>query len=222
MLLSAAFVFCVSCSLISPGGGGGGRAVALFNGENLDGWDCFLEEPDAAMADVWSVQDGILVCEGEPMGYLYTKEQYTNFALTVEWRWAPGTEPGNSGVLLRVNGEPKVIPRCIEAQLKSGSAGDLYGFFGMQIDGDPARTTHDPQHKRFEKFTAVRKIEANENEPGQWNTYEITVNGADITALVNGKKLNEATDCEVLAGPIGFQSEGGEIHFRTIELVPLD
>jgi hypothetical protein len=38
---------------------------------------------------------------------------------------------------------------------------------------------------------------------------------------VNGKKANSATVTDVLAGSIGLQSEGGEIHFRKVELQPL-
>jgi hypothetical protein len=38
---------------------------------------------------------------------------------------------------------------------------------------------------------------------------------------VNGKKVNEARAATVLPGRIGLQSEGGEIHFRRVELVPL-
>ena len=34
---------------------------------------------DAQNALVWSVQDGILVCKGEPMGYLCTKKEYENY-----------------------------------------------------------------------------------------------------------------------------------------------
>ncbi len=51
---------------------------------------------------------------------------------------APG-KARNSGVLLRINGEPRAIPRSYEAQLRSGDAGDLYGFQGMRLEGDAAR-----------------------------------------------------------------------------------
>jgi hypothetical protein len=39
--------------------------------------------------------------------------------------------------------------------------------------------------------------------------------------FVNGTKVNEATGATVLPGRIGLQSEGGEIHFRRVELTPL-
>ena len=68
----------------------------------------------------------------------------------------------------------------------------------------------------------MSKITGNEEDPGQWNKYEITLQGGDLTLVVNGKKVNECTGCDVIAGQIGLQSEGGEIHFRTVKLVPLD
>lgn len=197
------------------------QEVSLFNGQTLDGWGAFLVDPEVSMEDVWSVQDGLLVCKGEPMGYLHTTKDYLNFRLIVEWRWAPGTEPGNSGVLMRINGDPQALPRSIEAQLKSGDAGNLYGFHGMRLDGDPERTTKQPDHERLGEFTAIDKAEGNENEPGEWNIYDITLNGTDLTVRVNGKELNRAWGCETTPGPIALQSEGGEIHFRKVVLTPL-
>ncbi len=197
------------------------RPVDLFNGQNLTNWTAVLAEPKVTKDQVWSVQDGLLDCKGEPMGYLGTKDSYTNFRLVVEWCWAPGKNPGNSGVLMRINGKPQALPRCIEAQLKSGSAGDLYGFHGMKIDGDPARRKEAKGHELLGDFIGVQKISGNENPPGEWNKYEILLNGPNLKVWVNGKLVNEATDCEVLAGPIGLQSEGGEIQFRAVQLTPL-
>ncbi len=195
-------------------------SVDLFDGKSLAGWEYFLVEPDVKMADVWSVSDGLLICKGEPMGYLATKKEFTNFRLIVEWRWAPGKPAGNSGVLMRITGEPKALPKCAEAQLKAGSAGDIYGFHGFQVKGDAARA-RTAEGEMIGKLSGVSKIKGNEKEPGEWNKYEITLNGGDLTLLVNGEKVNEATDCDVVAGKIGLQSEGGEVHFRTVQLTPL-
>ena len=192
--------------------------IQLFNGRDLSGWEYFLVDEDVGMEDVWSVKDGILVCQGKPGGYLCTKKEYENFKLVVEWRW-PG-EPSNSGVLMRITGEPMMLPNCVEAQLQSGNAGDMYGFQGFKIDGDKERWFSKPE--RLGGMTGVKKIEGNEKQPGEWNKYEITVDGGDITLVINGKKVNEATDCDVRPGKIGLQSEGGEIHFRTVTLTPIN
>jgi hypothetical protein len=197
-------------------------AVALFNGEDLGGWDSFLVEPGVKTEDVWSVQDGVLVCKGQPLGYLFTKRQYTSYTLVVEWRWAPGTEPGNSGVLMRVGGEPKTIPRAFEAQLKSGDAGDLYGFWGMKLDGDESRKKSTTGSEMVGDMVGVTKMGPAEKSPGEWNRYEIRLEGPRCTVHVNGKKVNEAWDMDVMAGAIGLQSEGGEIQFRKVELQPLE
>ena len=191
--------------------------VKLFNGNDLTGWEHFLVEDDVKMDDVWSVDDGMLVCQGEPGGYLCTKNEFENFKLVVEWRWPD--EPGNSGVLMRITGEPKMLPNCVEAQLKSGDAGDIYGFQGFQIDGDSARRFDRPN---IANLKGLKKIKGNENDPGEWNKYEITAKGDKITLIVNGQKVNEAVGCDVRAGKIGLQSEGGVIHFRTVTLTPLD
>ena len=135
---------------------------------------------------------------------------------------APGTEPGNSGVLLRVNGERRAIPRSYEAQLKSGDAGDLYGFWGMALSGDASRKREAKGHEMLGDMVGFAKIEGNENPPGEWNRYEIRLDGPLLVVHVNGKKVNEATGADVLAGPIALQSEGGEIHFRKVELTPID
>ncbi len=195
--------------------------VTLFDGKSLDGWVGRLVDPNVKTEDVWSVQDGILVCKGEPLGYLETKQAFDDFILVVEWRWAPGKEPGNSGVLLRINGEPiGFMPKCVEAQLKSGSAGDIWAFRGASVTGpeDRFRKVDNPA---LGEFVGVGKIEAAENEPGQWNKYVIVCYEDTLTLFVNGKKVNEAGGLNLDAGTIGLQSEGAEIHFRTVTLVPL-
>ncbi|MBM3882517.1 MAG: DUF1080 domain-containing protein [Verrucomicrobia bacterium] len=198
-----------------------GEPVQLFNGTNLQNWHAYLAKHGVVKREVWSVQDGLLVCKGEPLGYLYTDQQFESFKLVVEWRWAPGKKPGNNGVLMRITGEPRPLPKCIEAQLQSGSAGDLYGFHGLKIDGDAARKI-DSQGSAFTgRIQGVRKISGNEKPVGEWNRYEIVLDGPKLTVWINGEKVNEAHDCDVLAGPVGIQSEGGEIHFRKLELTPL-
>jgi hypothetical protein len=209
---------CVSCGTL----GSKRPAQALFNGKDLSNWSAVSAKPDVKKEDVWSVRDGMIVCKGEPIGCIQTDQSFTNYKLSVDWRWAPGQAPGNSGIFLRINGQPRPLPRCIECQLKSGDAGDLYGFHGMGINGDAARRKEGDLKDLGGKYIGVKKLSGNEKPPGQWNTYQVELKGGQLTVWVNGKKLNQAFDCEVISGPIGLQSEGGEVHFRNVIVKPLD
>lgn len=210
-------------ALISPVGAADAAQAGqnLFNGKSLEGWRYYLADHTVGLEDVWSVRDGVLVCKGEPMGYLYTKKAYRNFKLRLEWRWA-GEKGGNSGVLMRIQGAPRPLPRCHEAQLQSGKAGEIFGLQGLPVRGPEDRFRTIKNHELGGDILAVGRLVTDAEKPaGEWNTYQITVNGPKISVSINGKLVNEATDAEVVAGPIGLQSEGGEVHFRNIVLTPL-
>ena len=194
--------------------------VRLFNGRDLTGWVAIV--PDAAKQNikpesVWSVvQEGpsaVLVCSGNPAGYIRTLKDYKNYVLVLEWRFSPVTKKaGNSGVLLRMVGEDKVWPNSVEAQLHSGNAGDFWNIGDFKMTADPARTNG----------RNTKKTHAAERPIGEWNRYEIIVHKGDVILFVNGEELNRATSVDEIAGKIGLQSEGAEIHFRDIRLAPLD
>lgn len=205
----------------APTGNKADGGLDLFDGRSLAGWEHYLAKPDVKMSDVWRVRDGLLVCKGKPMGYLATKKEFTSFRLIVEYRWAPGKPASNSGVLMRITGRPQALPKCVEAQLQSGKAGDVYGFHGFKVSGDAARAIS-AENMMIGKLSGVRRIKGAEKKPGQWNWLDVTFRGGDLMVILNGEKVNEATGCDVVAGKIALQSEGGEIHFRTVRLMPPD
>jgi len=194
--------------------------IELFNGKCLQGWKCHNVD-DVPMADVWSVEDGLLTTKGTPFGYLYTCKSFTNFKLTIVWRWKPDVDPSNCGVLLRMADKPvSFLTTCVEAQLKHGSVGDLWAFYGAKCTADErVRTIKD--HKALGDFCGVGKAKDAEKKPGEWNVYEITVNQGDITVVLNGEEVNAATGLDVKAGPVGLQSEGGPIQFKRVALTPM-
>ncbi|MHC4416806.1 MAG: 3-keto-disaccharide hydrolase [Planctomycetota bacterium] len=186
--------------------------VWLFNGRDLSGFTAHL--PDgAAMDEVWRVEDGVLICLGRPIGYLRTTDDFVNYVLRLQWRFDPVTKTaGNSGVLLRMIGEDKVWPRSVEAQLHSGNAGDFWNIGQFPMKADPART----------RGRNTRKTHGAERPIGEWNDYEIIVDGGSIVLKVNGQTVNEAWDVQEVPGKICLQSEGAEIHFRNIRLAPIE
>lgn len=183
----------------------------LFNGKDLTGWKPVLPD-NAKPENTWSVKDGVLVCLGQPIGYIRTEEKFTNYVLKVEWRFNPITKKaGNSGVLLRTQEPDKVWPKSVEAQLESGNAGDFWNIEEFQMKTDPARL----------KGRNTKHTHAAERPLGEWNEYEIVVDHGRITLKVNGDVLNEARDVAEVPGTICLQSEGAEIHFRSVRLAPI-
>ncbi len=189
------------------------QVVQLFNGKNLDGWRAVYTDGPGDMNTAWSVKNGVLRCEGQPTGYMQTTANYESYKLIVEWRFDPTKGAGNSGVLLRVTGPDKVWPRSLEAQLHSGSAGDIWN-----IGNVPMRSTR-PECTKGRRTIKARL--SNERPLGEWNRYEITLEGGNLSLVVNGVEQNAAVDCEVISGGIALQSEGSYIEFRTVELRPL-
>jgi len=99
-------------------------------------------------------------------------------------------------------------------------AGDFWGLDGYGFSGDADRRktlTHD----LYGELTHLKKTEALEKPTGQWNTYEIHAQGDTVTLMINGKQVNQATQCPTYPGKICLTSEGHEIHFRNISLTVL-
>lgn len=185
----------------------------LFNGKNLDGWSFDIIDPEVKPEAVWSVAEGILVCKGRPPGVIRSVKEYSNYELKVEWRWAPGGKPGNSGVLVHASTPREIFvwPKSVEVQLGTGDAGDFWTI-GEQIN--VANTT--PQGRRW-----LKRQESTEKPPGEWNVLLVRCKGDKITVHVNDTLMNEATVLSATKGAICLQSEGAEIHFRKVELTPI-
>lgn len=185
---------------------------------SLSHWSFFLEDPNTTKAEVWQIEDEILICRGTPRGYLYTPQDYRDFTLRLDWRWPPGQEPGKGGVLIRMTGEHCVWPRSLEAQINVGDAGDFWGLAGYELSGDAERR-RTLVHDTFGQLTHLKKAQAQENPPGQWNHYEIVAHGETVTLFINGEQVNQALGCDVEPGKICLTSEGTEIHFRNLSII---
>jgi hypothetical protein len=220
MAAALAALALLGAAALGPAQEKGDGWVRLFNGKDFTGWRKFVDPRSKADPDkVWTVQDGqdgIIVCAGRPNGYLITEKEYGDFVLRVQWRWGK-TAPArgrNSGVFVWVSGPDKIWPKGVEAQLYSGSAGDIWLVDGFKLQVDPAR--QDPKQKRH--FFRIDKGKMIEKPIGEWNQYEITCKGDTVKLVVNGQPENEGTMAERTKGKILLQSEGAEIHFRNIAI----
>jgi len=196
--------------------------VELFNGRNLDGWNHLFAESGAPASVAWTVEDSILTCKGEPMGYLYSRQSYEDFRLEVEYRWVSKDDPRNNGIFSRVqNPASGAIPRCVETQLNAGEAGDLMTMQGMKMDVDQPRFFHIPDHELAGEVHGVKATRNVERSGDEWNQITFTALGGTYSVEMNGERINEATGIEAVSGPIGLQCEGGVIQYRRVAITPL-
>lgn len=188
------------------------QSEKIFNGKDLMNWN-FVVENDAVPADqVYSVNEGAISIKGEPLGYMYTKEKYSNFTLELEYRW--GGEASNSGVFILIEDPANPFPRGVECQLMAGKAGDFVLLNGSDLNEYtlPEGVTERP------KFPVIAKKQPSSEKPtGEWNKVKITVVDGAISVYVNDVLQNEATS-KVKEGHIGLQSEGKEVQFRNVTL----
>jgi type 1 glutamine amidotransferase len=181
--------------------------VQLFNGKDFTGWKFHFDEKGADPTKTFSVRDGAIVCTGKPAGYMYTEKSYREFTLHFDWRYARPADleddskfPGNSGYLLFIQ-KHEVWPRSIEVQ---GMNRDVAGIIPIKTEA---------------KFETDAQTRERERKPvGEWNTMWINVKGGRITVYLNGELVSTVTEYEPKEGPIGFQSEGAEIHWRNIRI----
>ncbi len=204
LLLFALVLLCTSC-------GSNDITVKLFNGENLDNWEFIVQDNKVPANEVYSVNNGVIHIKGDPFGYMYTKEKYSNYKLHVEWRWPEVAS--NSGIFLLIEETKNPFPNGIECQLAAGNAGDL-----VLLGGSNLKEFTVPEGQERPAFPIIKKKKASNEKPvGEWNEADITVKDGVITVTINGEEQNKGTNT-VTSGHIGLQSEGKAVEFRNVTL----
>ncbi len=187
------------------------KTEKLFNGKDLSNWN-FVVDGNTPAENVFSVGDGVIKIKGNPFGYMYTKEKYSNYTLHVEWRWPNGGEKANSGIFLLIAEPKNPFPNGIECQLQAGNAGDFVLLGGSDLIQFCERERP--------KFPIVRKhAESSEKPAGEWNEANVYVKDGKINVYINGVYQNTGWNKQK-EGFIGLQSEGKEVEFRNVTITP--
>jgi len=182
------------------------ETIDLLTEDLTQHWRVFTSSP---MPDtpVWRViregsgdnEELILVCSGEPKGFLYTTEACSEFELTLEWKY-PEDADGNSGVLVYTQDEPRLWPTAMQVQLHQPKAGSVF----------PSGDAMSDQTSEAESDLA-RPVNV-------WNDGKIVSRGGRLSVEVNSKKAGEVSGAKPSYGSIALQSEGSVVHFRRIRL----
>jgi len=199
--------------------------VALFNGQDLTGWQGLVGNPktraaetsdekraqaqaaaDELMRKHWSVADGALVYDAAKDGAsLCSVSNYADFELYLDWKIQPA---GDSGIYLR--GSPQV-------QIWDA---DHEPFFGMGADKGSGSLWNNKENERFPLVKA-------DNPAGQWNTFYIKMVGEKVTVKLNDQLVVDNVALENYwerdkplypTGPIELQKHDGVLWFKNIYL----
>ncbi|MFI0235534.1 ThuA domain-containing protein [Streptomyces sp. NPDC016845] len=176
---------------------------SVFNGQSLDGWK-------QAGPGTFSIKDGTLNSEGG-MGLLwYQAKELKSYSLKLDWKMQ-GDD--NSGIFVGfpASDDPwSAVNKGYEVQIDATDAvdrttGSIYTF----------------------KAANIKARDQVLRPPGQWNSYEIKVQGERLQVFLNGVKINDFTnknpERSLADGYIGIQNHGDADHvsFRDIQLKEL-
>ena len=187
-------------------------SVALFNQKDFSGWTFYMKG-DADPKETWIVTNGVIHCTGKAIGYLRTTQVYSNYFLTVEWRFVKiAPKADNTGILVHIQSPDKVWPMCIQVQGKHDHQGDLFLMAGAESK----------EHKGKDANTPITLSGDSVEKPvGEWNTAETICLNHKVASFINSKLVNETSECTIDSGFIGIQSEGSEFEIRKIAYGPL-
>ncbi|MET7670050.1 ThuA domain-containing protein [Micromonospora luteifusca] len=153
--------------------------------------------------------DATLTSVGGMGLFWYNAKQFTNYSLKLDWKLA-GDD--NSGIFIGF--PPSTDP---------WSAVD--NGYEIQIDATDAADRTTGSVYTF-KSADIAARDAALNAPGEWNTYELLVEGERLQIFLNGVKINDFTNTNPvrsLAGHIGIQNHGtgDDASFRNIRIKEL-
>lgn len=184
----------------------------LFNGRDLTGWQGDVES--------YEVVDGSISCRAGKGGNLFTKDEYQDFSVRLEFKLPPG---GNNGLAIRYpgQGQPHLEAMC-EVQV---------------LDDDHEQYAKlDPRQYCGSVYGMIAAKRGFLRPAGAWNYEEVTAQGSKIRVELNGfvivdgdvSKVSEFKDNAVhpgrdrKSGFFGFAGHGDAVAFRNVAIKRLD
>lgn len=189
--------------------------VRLFNGTDLTGWKQY-----GSKKDLWTVEDGVLVCRGGGGGWLGTTRDYADFELRLEYRLKPG---GNSGVYLRAPDEGWISRLGMEIQILD--------------DFHPSYANMDFYQYTGALYHVLAPTRRTSKKAGSWNAMTIRLQDRQLKVILNGAAIVDADldrcrkDPAVAkehpglaraSGRIGLQSHTDRVEFRRLFVKELE
>ena len=116
---------------------------------------------------VWTVSDGVMTASKDEA--IWSKKDYENFVLDLEFKNAPGT---NSGVIVYCSDPKDWIPNSVEIQIADD-------FAKQWAESPPTWHCAAIFGRKAPAKSVVKK-------PGEWNRMTVTCKGPRISVVLNG------------------------------------
>lgn len=218
-------------------------AIPLFSGTTLDGFDTYLGPPSPELVPiglnydpqhVFSIvsEDGqpAIRISGQTWGALITKQEYQRFHLMFQYKWGHQVWPPlnfrDSGVMYHSTGKFGMVNAGGNSLAHPAESGSFMVSLEYQIATGDVATLYN-----LGPISMIRTPYSRARENDGWNFGEIRVEANSSTHFLNGTKVMAAKDfvlgmpgtkpIPLTGGKLQFQSEGAEIFFRDIKIVPL-
>ena len=182
------------------------KGQTSFTTSDATNWVYVINNKTLEPAALFAMDSGVLKISDVSAGYLRTKKTYKNFTLTVEWRWTKVA--ANSGVLIHIQPNDTVWPKCFQVQQKAEAAGDIICMNGLWANECADKV----------KFTVPKMNPSNEKPLGEWNAMKIISKNGTLEVYINGELQNKITGMTAKKGFIGFQAEGKPMEFRSLKI----
>ena len=175
---------------------------------DLQGWKR-VAYPGKPLKDAnpWSVdpKTGLLVCDGAGAVEMFLCErEFGDGIFHVEWRFKPVQGKSgayNSGVFARNSADGRLWH-----QAQVGAPENVGYLFGTTL-----------KEGKIVPFRVDTTEPSRGKPPGEWNTYEITGKGPEISLWINGATTAKWDHCEAPRGLVGLEAEGWTIEFRNVK-----
>ena len=151
-------------TVLTSGQAADGKTISLFNGKDLNNWT-------QNKAGGWEAKDGILGPSAKPGGYIWAKGKYDNFELELEFKMSKRC---NSGVFFRTD-----------------PSNPVQGGFEIQILDSHGKAKVG-KHDCGALYDALPPSSNPTKPAGEWNHMKLTVNGASVKVVLNGKQVVDA------------------------------
>ncbi len=194
--------------------------VSLFNGKDLTGWKIPVND-----GGHWKVVDGVIDYDAGSQAAkdknLWTEKSFRNFQLKIDWRIKDTPFISKNMKIVMPDGRNKrdangreinlTAPDSDSGLLPRGSLRAQFNIWCWPVgSGEMYGYRTDEKSPPALKAAATPRMNA-DNDIGQWNTFELTVQGSDVTLFLNGKSVIPKVTLPDLPaeGPIGLQHHGG-------------